>query len=285
MRKLLSLRTKITAICGDPMNDVSVSQLWNAKYIYESTYDTYSDDKAILLGRPAAFVPMTAIIGGAMLTYHQRILPIILCQWAYQTFQLAIRYAERPHSSVVTDSDLLTGYAAGTVGAISTALLYHKIFKCSAPIIARMGPLAAVIVGTCISIPVTRYRELDEGIPIYDEKERKLGYSTKAAQHSVLMDVSRQLLVQIPPLLLAPFYMEYLDERGTLCRYPYMNLPNQMLFVGLFTALFTPFLRALIPEKGSMSFTSLQEDLQDCIVRRTGVCPLKVFYRLSMSPT
>ena len=41
---------------------------------------------------------------------------------------------------------------------------------------------------------------MNEGIPIYDEKENKLGYSTKAAQHSILMDVSRQLLVQVPPL-------------------------------------------------------------------------------------
>ena len=53
------------------MEDVSISQLWKAKYLYQSTYDTYTDDKAILMGRPAAFVPMTAIIGGAMLTYHQ----------------------------------------------------------------------------------------------------------------------------------------------------------------------------------------------------------------------
>ncbi|PSN44200.1 Sideroflexin-1 [Blattella germanica] len=57
--------------CGDPMNDVSVSQLWKAKYLYDSTFDRYTDDKTIFMGRPATFVPMTAIIGGAMLTYYQ----------------------------------------------------------------------------------------------------------------------------------------------------------------------------------------------------------------------
>ncbi|KAJ4433020.1 hypothetical protein ANN_15277 [Periplaneta americana] len=40
---------------GDPMDDVSMYQLWKAKYLYDSTFDRYTDDKMFLPGRPAAF--------------------------------------------------------------------------------------------------------------------------------------------------------------------------------------------------------------------------------------
>ena len=58
---------------GDPMEDVSPSRLWKAKYIYESIYDTYTDKKKFILGRPSLYVPLSAVIGAAMVTYNRYI--------------------------------------------------------------------------------------------------------------------------------------------------------------------------------------------------------------------
>ncbi|XP_069698835.1 sideroflexin-1-3-like [Periplaneta americana] len=268
---------------GDPMDDVSMYQLWKAKYLYDSTFDRYTDDKMFLPGRPAAFVPMTALIGGGMLTYYQSAAPIIFWQWAFQTLQLAIHYTARSPNSKVTDKQLVIGYGAGTLAAVSTALLYHTAFKCFAPITSRMGPALAAVVGTCVTVPFTRYNDIEDGIVIYDNKDKKLAYSTVAAKYSVLLDTLKHALVVAPPLVAAPFYMEYLEERGTLCRYPYLTLPNQMLFLALFCTFLTPLFRAIVSDRASMPFDRLQPELQNCITKRgADPPPRRVFFDLGL---
>jgi hypothetical protein len=53
------------------MEDMTVRQPWKVKYLYVPTFDRYTDNPMLLLGRSPAYVVWTALIGGGILTYYR----------------------------------------------------------------------------------------------------------------------------------------------------------------------------------------------------------------------
>lgn len=65
-----------------------------------------------------------------------------------------------------------------------------------------------------------------------------------------------------------PIVMDYLEKRGTLCRYPWMTLPTTLGLLGFCLTFATPLACAFFKQKASMPYKHLEPQLKVSNVTR-----------------
>ncbi|KAG5871859.1 hypothetical protein JTB14_006927 [Gonioctena quinquepunctata] len=121
-------------------------------------------------------------------------------------------------------------------------------------------------------------RELRLGTPVYDEQNNKLGYSKVAAQSGIGQVIFSRICMALPGMVVTPIVMDYLEKRGTLCRYPWMTLPTSVGILGLCLTFATPLACAFFKQKASIPFKHLEPELKEEIQKKYDVVPAMVFF-------
>lgn len=62
--------------------------------------------------------------------------------------------------------------------------------------------------------------------------------------------------------VLPPIFMDFLERRGTLARYPWISAPLQVALCGVLLTVATPACCALFPQKASIAVSSLEPEVQ-----------------------
>ncbi|KRT80200.1 hypothetical protein AMK59_8391, partial [Oryctes borbonicus] len=252
--------------CGRPIPEcLTVNELWKAKHLYDSAFHPDTGEKMQLIGRMSAQVPMNMLITGGMMAFYKSTPAVMFWQWLNQSFNAVVNYTNRGGDAHISDKQMVTSYILATSGALVTALGLNKVvqvYKNLPPIVGRFVPFAAVAAANCVNIPLMRSQELKDGTPIYDEDNNKLGLSKRAAQEGISQVILSRIGMAAPGMALTPFVMNHLERRGTLCRYPWMNLPTQVALVGLCLTFATPLCCALFRQRARIPFCRLEDDLQ-----------------------
>ncbi|KAF7264124.1 sideroflexin-1-3 [Rhynchophorus ferrugineus] len=266
--------------CGEKLPaDVTEDQLWKAKTLYDSAFHPDTGEKMMLIGRMSAQVPMNMLITGGMITFYKTAPAVIFWQWFNQSFNALVNYTNRSGDVVQTDKQILTSYLMATTGAVGTALGLNSLVKKMPPIVGRMVPFAAVAAANCINIPMMRAQELQHGTPVYDANGNKLGYSKVAAQYGIGQVILSRIAMALPGMVLTPIVMDYLEKRGTLCRYPWMTLPASVGILGLCLTFATPLACAFFKQKASLPFSHLEEELQEEVGKKYDASSIdRVYY-------
>ncbi|KAG5871858.1 hypothetical protein JTB14_006927 [Gonioctena quinquepunctata] len=121
-------------------------------------------------------------------------------------------------------------------------------------------------------------RELRLGTPVYDEQNNKLGYSKVAAQSGIGQVIFSRICMALPGMVVTPIVMDYLEKRGTLCRYPWMTLPTSVGILGLCLTFATPLACAFFKQKASIPFKHLEPELKGKIIKRFCCAPPAYVY-------
>lgn len=247
--------------------DVSLSEdeIWRAKHVYDSAFHPDTGEKMILIGRMSAQVPMNMTITGCMLAFYKTTPQVVFWQWINQSFNAVVNYTNRSGDSPIPLSQLGTSYVLATSGALVTALGLNSLVKSAPPLIGRFVPFCAVAAANCVNIPMMRLKELREGIPVFDENGNRLGQSKVAAKWAITQVVFSRIAMAMPGMLIPPFFMNYLEKRGTLKRFPWVNAPLQVGLCGLFLVFATPLCCALFPQKSSISVSSLEPEIREVV--------------------
>ncbi|XP_057661116.1 sideroflexin-1 [Diorhabda carinulata] len=259
-------------------DDLTEDKLWRAKNLYDSAFHPDTGEKMFVLGRMSAQVPSNMVITGGMITFYRSTPAVVFWQWLNQSFNALVNYSNRSGDIVQTDQQLLTSYLCATGGAVGTALGLNSLTKSMPSIIGRMVPFAAVAAANCINIPMMRAQELKQGTPVYDEQNNKLGYSRAAATSGIAQVVFSRICMALPGMVFTPIVMNSLERKGFLRRYPWMNLPISVGFLGLCLTFATPLACAFFKQKASIAFTSLETELQEEIKSKYKDVPTYVFY-------
>ncbi|XP_066149470.1 sideroflexin-1 [Euwallacea fornicatus] len=242
--------------------DTTENDLWTAKVLYDSAFHPDTGEKMMLIGRMSAQVPMNMLITGGMITFYKSTPAVIFWQWINQSFNAIVNYTNRSGDIVQTDRQILTSYAFATTGAVSTALGLNALVKKMPPLVGRLVPFAAVAAANCINIPMMRAQELKHGTPVFDANGNKLGYSKVAAQYGISQVILSRIAMALPGMVLTPVVLDYLEKRGTLCRYPWLGLPTSLGVLGLCLTFATPLACAFFNQKASIPFARLEDDLK-----------------------
>ena len=102
------------------------------------------------------------------------------------------------------------------------------------------------------------------GVPLQTKDGQKTGEtSVKAAQKGISMVVASRIAMASPGMILVPMFMDALEKRGVLARYPRINAPTQILLCGFFLTFATPLCCAIFPQMASIHVDSLEADVRD----------------------
>lgn len=238
-------------------------QLWEAKRLYNSAYHPDTGERMFFAGRMSFQVPGNMFITGCLLTFHKHPLAVTFWQFANQSYNSLVNYTNRSGNEIVTRRQILVPYMAASTMATATALVLNKIVAPRVPkLMGRLIPFVAIAAANAINIPLTRQRELRNGVPIYDRDHAHLGTSKAAAMKGIFEVTVSRILLATPVMVVPPITMHLLERKGFLKRFPMANAPMQILIVGLCFAIFTPYCCALFPQRSSISVTRLEEEVR-----------------------
>lgn len=264
---------------GELKEPITVNELWRQKYIYDSAFHPDTGEKQFVIGRMSAQVPMNMIITGGMMTFYQSNPAVIFWQWINQTFNALVNYTNRSGDAAISAKQLGTSYVLATTGAVGTAMTLNQYAKRLPPIAGRFVPFIAVIAANAINIPCMRMQEITEGTPVFDSEGNRLGQSTAAARSGIAQVIFSRVVMAAPGMMLTPFVIQHLDNKGIFKRRPWLNLPIQLGVVGFFLIFATPLACAAFKQKAEISFNSLESSLQEDIRKNRGDnVPKSLFY-------
>ena len=101
------------------------------------------------------------------------------------------------------------------------------------------------------------------GAQLLDENGVKTGEnSVKAAKKGISMVVASRIGMASPGMILIPMFMDQLEKRGVLKRYPWCPAPVQIGLCGIFLTFATPLCCAIFSQKASIHIDSLEPDVR-----------------------
>ncbi|CAF0943934.1 unnamed protein product [Didymodactylos carnosus] len=243
--------------------DLSVDELWRAKYLYDSAFHPDTKEKMFLPGRMSAQVPCNMTITGFMLTFYKSTPAIIFWQWINQSFNAIVNYTNRSGDKPITNQDLGKSYAIATTAATATALALKAAVTKLPPIAARFVPFAAVAGANCVNLPFMRYNEIRDGIAVFDENGKRVGESSNAAKKAISQVVLSRIGMAVPGMIIPPIIMNFLEKKEFMRRRIWLNSPIQIVLCGVFLVFATPMCCALFPQKSSMTVAKLDPKLRE----------------------
>ena len=86
--------------------------------------------------------------------------------------------------------------------------------------------------------------------------------SVKAAKKGISMVVASRIGMASPGMILIPMFMDQLEKRGVLKRYPWCPAPVQIGLCGIFLTFATPLCCAIFSQKASIHIDSLEPDVK-----------------------
>jgi len=243
--------------------DMTLDELWHAKYLYDSAFHPETKEKMFILGRMSAQVPCNMLITGFMLTFYKSAPAIVFWQFVNQSFNSIVNYTNRSGDKPITNTDLMKSYAVATTAATATALGLKAAVAKLPPIMARFVPFAAVAGANCVNLPFMRWNEIRDGIAVFDKDGKRVGESSQAAKKAIAQVVLSRIAMAIPGMIIPPIIMDRLERKPFMRSRQWLNSPLQIILCGIFLTFTTPMCCALFPQKSSIPVAKLDDKLRE----------------------
>lgn len=200
-----------------------------------------------------------------------------------------MNHTNRNASTNITNNQLLQAYAGATTASVITALgLNHWIASASSctkqprggPLLSRLVPFFAVAVANCVNIPLTRQRELLDGIEVRGttgssrtskssrsnpEPVVVVEKSQVAAQIALSQVVPSRILMTAPGMVLPSLVMNHVENHlpKFFTKSPKIKPLVMMLLTGSCLTISTPVCCALFPQQVKLTVDRLEPQVRD----------------------
>lgn len=257
---------------------LTVDEIWQAKHLYDSAFHPDTGEKMFWVGRMSAQVPMNMSITGCMLTFYKTTPQVVFWQWFNQSFNAVVNYTNRSGDVPIATSTLVSSYVAATSGALVTALGLNSMVKNMPPVAGRLVPFVAVSAANSVNLPLMRRLELQNGVQLSTLEGKPVGDSKVAARQGIGMVVMSRVGMAAPGMVAIPFFMNFLEAKGTLKKYPRIVAPLQIGLCGLILTFATPLCCAIFEQRASIPVSSCEESIQKAIEALPEPKPTHLYY-------
>ncbi|CAG8479859.1 9685_t:CDS:2 [Paraglomus brasilianum] len=259
-------------------------KLWKAKKIVNSTIHPDTGEPVFLPFRMSCFVPTNLVVVAGMLTPNPSIKSIIFWQWANQSVNVAINYANANKTTKMDFKETATAYLSAVTASCGIAVGLSQAvprLKSLSPsmkqVLSRLVPFAAVAGAGTVNVYLMRWKEIKDGIDVYDDDGRNLGKSSKAGASAVKQVAISRVLTAFPALTIPPLLLSRLEKTRWIKRNPKLILPINfgLITISLMTAL--PLAIGAFPQRAEVNPLALERRFWD-IRDENGHVINKVYY-------
>ena len=234
---------------------------WCAKQIVDSSIHPDTGEIIHLPFRMSSNVLSNLAITAGMLTPNLSTTGTIFWQWANQSLNVAVNYANANKSSPISTAELMKSYAIAVASSVSLAVGLKPLVmnrKSLAPstkaVLLRLVPFAAVVSAGLVNVGVMRSQEIIKGITVRDvETNEDLGNSRRAAIKAVA-ETGLSRAINATPIMVFPALALYKLQQGPLKgkSNKFVNLVNLGLIAST-SFLVLPFALAVFPQRTVVS--------------------------------
>ncbi|KAI9295644.1 Tricarboxylate/iron carrier [Neoconidiobolus thromboides FSU 785] len=216
----------------------------------------------------ASFVPTNLIVTVGLLLPNPTTAGIIFWQWANQSCNVAINWANANKSVPMSLQETGFAYGCAVFASVSMALGLTALVKRSkfspatASILNKCVPFASVATASSLNVMLMRGKEIVEGIHVYDKDGNIVGKSKVAGAHAIGQVAVSRVLTAFPALLLPPMILSVLEKKSFLKNNPRLFIPINAALVAasLLTAL--PAAIAVFPQRSPISIEKLESEFK-----------------------
>ncbi|CAG9334247.1 unnamed protein product [Blepharisma stoltei] len=185
-------------------------KLWKASWVTESTFHPDTKEPIPILFRLSTYTLINLPISIGMLLSKKTTFSITFWQVFNQTNNVGFNYCNRSINDPFTNSQLVASYFLATISSVCVALWMDKQivkYAGNSLILRTFGPATALAIAGDLNLLAVRYRELYEGISVYDKDSHEIGKSKIAAWDGLTKTLTVRFGLQYPlcfvPVLLA----------------------------------------------------------------------------------
>lgn len=152
--------------------------------------------------RLSAFVPTNLVIATGLLLPNPSLVSIVGWQWANQTLNVCVNYANANKSTSLSTGELATAYVAATVTSVGLAVGLGRLAKnlAAGSMLGRFVPFVAVASAGCVNVGLMRGKEIRDGIDVFApnaESPESLGKSKVAGMYAVGQTAASRVLTNM----------------------------------------------------------------------------------------
>lgn len=262
---------------------IEEEQVWAAQKIKDAIVHPDTGENIPALFRVSAFAPVNMAVAFGLLLPNPGMASILFWQWANQSYNVCLNYANRNASSEMSNVQLMQAYGVAVGVSCSLALGLSEFVKRTrwlAPgikaIANRFVPFVGVASAGAANCFAMRAIEMRDGIDVLDEHGRSHGKSQSAGRLAVGKTAFSRVAVSAAALTIQPIVMSLLERRGMFARSPRLYQPinfaviNFSLFAGI------PASIALFPQVCSVPARRLESRFHT--MRDENGAPITKFY-------
>ncbi|CAI5731092.1 unnamed protein product [Hyaloperonospora brassicae] len=227
--------------------------------------------------RASMIVPMNVVMDGAMLL-AKSVQTTVVAQWLNQTYNALHYYANRNASNQDTAQQRLVAYVGATASSVGASLGIRRLAnRCTnakwTPVLARMGPFAAVAAADLLNIAVMRQNEYRRGVFVHDESGDVVGKSKMCGALAVASCATARIFAAAPILLLPPLVISMIEKHSTVFTRPqtrWLRVPTLLGLVGCAIQFSVPLTFGLFRQTARLDSKYLEPELQQALCKRDG---------------
>lgn len=183
------------------LTTASDEDLWHARQVVTSTFHPDTGEPINRMFRFSAFGPANVPIMIGMLLSKKTPFSIPFWQAVNQTYNVGFNYSNRNINSPFTTTQLIVSYLLATSSSVLISTYLDKVITRrggTSLMMRTLGPATAVAIAGCFNLMVIRYRELFDGIKVYDKEGNFLGMSKEAASDGLGKTFAIRFCMQYP---------------------------------------------------------------------------------------
>ncbi|RUS24502.1 LOW QUALITY PROTEIN: Tricarboxylate/iron carrier [Jimgerdemannia flammicorona] len=254
------------------LKDVNPEELWRAKQIVDSTVHPDTGEPVFLPFRMSCFVPTNMVVVAGMLMPNPSMKSIIFWQWANQSINVAINYANANKTTEMSIQETSIAY----VSAVTTSCLIAVGLTQSVPrlrgvspafkgLLMRLVPFVAVAAAGTVNVFLMRGKEIRDGIDVFDADGNLVGKSKVAGKAAVTQVAISRILTNAPVMVIPPLLLAQFQKTRLLARYPQLTLPINFGLIGISIMTALPMAIAVFPQRGALETRMMEERFRSMV--------------------
>lgn len=244
-------------------------RLWEAQKIKQSMIHPDTGQKIFMPFRMSSYVPINSIIATGLLIRNPSVFKVVLWQFANQSHNACVNYANRNASKPISTEKILQGYSCAVTAAVSISvglnvfLRRTTMFKPSMKqMLQRFAPLPAVVTGSVLNVVLMRINELEKGIDVFDYQEKIVGTSKLAAKKGLeeiaIVRAFLGLRLAVPSLIIA-----LMDRVPGFNKKPRLNVIFNLCVCAASFFVSLPAALAIYPQIVEANMNELEMEIQE----------------------